>query len=49
MTQDEKLTPEYIVEVAATLTPEELIEIIRDYGNQCADDAEYWANKNSGY
>lgn len=42
----EKLTPEYIVSIANTLTEEELIELIRDYGNQVSDDASYWAGKN---
>lgn len=46
---EEKLTPEYIASIATTLTEEELADLIRDYGNQTADDAEYWANKNSGY
>lgn len=43
---DEKLTPEYIVGIKDTLTNEELIELIRDYGNEQADEASYWAAKN---
>lgn len=46
---NEKLTPEYIVSIKDELTDDELIELIRDYGNEQADEAAYWATKNSGY
>jgi len=43
---DEQLTPEYIASIAHTLSLEELADLIRDYANQLADDASYWAGKN---
>ena len=49
MTPIETITPQYIVEVSDTLTKDELIELITDYGNQQADEASYWATKESGY
>jgi len=45
MTTQEKLTPEYIASIAKTLIEEELAELIRDYGNEQADEAAYWADK----
>lgn len=44
---EEKLTPEYIASIAKTLTEQELAELITDYGNQQADEANYWADKNA--
>ncbi len=43
----EKLTPEYIASIANTLTEEQLADLIRDYGNEQADDASYWTTRNS--
>jgi hypothetical protein len=36
-----ELTPEYIASIAKTITEEELAELIRDYGNEQADNASY--------
>lgn len=44
---EQKLTPEYIASISATLTEVELADLIRDYANEIADDASYWATKNS--
>jgi len=47
MAEEEKLTPEYIASIASTLSETELAELISEYGNQQADDASYWADKNA--
>ncbi len=45
MTQ-EKLTPEQIADIAKTLSKEELIALILEYGDERENDAIYWAGKN---
>jgi hypothetical protein len=42
----EKLTPEYIITQICLLTNEEICELIRDYGNEQADESGYWTDKN---
>ncbi len=43
---NEKLTPEYIASIAKTIAEQELAELIKDYGDQRADDSAYWVGKN---
>lgn len=45
--KEPELTPEYIASIASTLTEEELADLIREYGNNEAGEADYWANKNA--
>ena len=42
--QNKKLTPEYIVSIKDTLTDEELIELIKDYGEQQYEEGSYWGD-----
>ena len=42
----EHLTPEYIVSQIGILTTQEICELIRDYGNEQAEGAGYWAGRN---